>query len=66
MSNSKSTNNPFESIVIVSKRVDRSCVIEDVEIEVGEFGVVVEFGFEEVEELGGSEGGREMVVEEDS
>lgn len=66
MSNSKSTNNPFESIVIVSKRVDRSCVIEDVEIEVGEFWVVVEFGFEEVEELGGSEGGREMVVEEGS
>lgn len=64
MSNSKSTNDPFKSIVIVSKRVNRSCVVEDVEIEVGEFGVVVEFGFEEVEELVRSEGGCEMVVEE--
>lgn len=64
MSNSKSTNDPFKSIVIVSKRVNRSCVVEDVEIEVGEFWVVVEFGFEEVEELVRSEGRSEVVVEE--
>lgn len=64
MSDRKGSNDPLESGVIVAEGVDRGGVIEDVEIEVGEFGVAVELGFEEVEELVGSEGGREVVVEE--
>ena len=64
MSDGEGSNDPLESGVIVAEGVDRGGVIEDVEIEVGEFGVAVELGFEQVEELVGSEGGREVVVEE--
>lgn len=64
MSNSKSTNDPFKCVMIVSKRINGGSVIEDVKIEVGESGVVLEFVFEEMEKLLGSEGGFKMIVEE--
>ena len=52
----ESASHPLESGVVVAKGVDGGGPVEDVEVEVGEGRVVVELGFEEVEEVGGSEG----------
>ena len=52
----ESASHPFESGVVVAKRVDGGGPVEDVKVKVSEGRVVVELGFEEVEEVGGSEG----------
>ena len=52
----ESASHPFESGVVVAKRVDGGGLVEDVKVKVSEGRVVVELGFEEVEEVGGSEG----------
>ena len=52
----ESASHPFKSGVVVAKRVDGGGPVEDVKVKVSEGRVVVELGFEEVEEVGGSEG----------
>ena len=48
----ESASHPLESGVVVAKGVDGGGPVEDVEVEVGEGRVVVELGFEVVEEVG--------------
>lgn len=59
------SGHPLEGGVVVAEGVEGGGVAEDMEVEVGEFGVVVEVGFEEGEEVVGGEGGRgEVGLEE--
>lgn len=59
------SGHPLEGGVVVAEGVEGGGVAEDMEVEVGEFGVVVEVGFEEGEEVVGGDGGRgEVGLEE--
>ena len=64
MSDCESTCHPFERGVVMAEGVDSGGPVKDVEVVVSEGRVVVELGFEEVEEVGGSEWLCEVGVEE--
>lgn len=60
----KGASHPFKGGVVMAIRVDSGGPREDVEVIVGEIGVVVELGLEEVEKVLRCERGVEMVLEE--
>lgn len=60
----ESAGHPLEGGVVVAEGVDGGGPGEDVEVVVGEVWVVVELGFQEVEESFGSEGWLEVGLEE--
>lgn len=64
VSDGEGASHPFEGGVVVAIGINGGGPIEDVEVIVGEIGVVVELGFEEAKEVLGSEGRVEMGLEE--
>lgn len=51
VSDCERAGHPFECGMVVAKGVDGGGPVEDMEVKVGEGGVVVELGFEEMEEV---------------
>lgn len=58
------SDHPFEGGVVVAEGIECGGVAEDVEVELGEIGVVMEAILEEGEEVLGCEGGFEVGFEE--